>query len=383
MARKKHAEEHVNLERWLVSYADFITLLFATFVVLYALSQLDLAKFKTLKISLAKAFSSSPTVLQGEAGMMDGKGSQTLDAQGQMDNQNLIPPLLDEPYLKQEKKDFEKAVEDMNKDLATETNKTVTETAKDDIPKFSAEITERGLVIKLNEALVFEPGTATLKKDYFKTLDVLGGILKKKFPNHLIKVEGHTDNKPMKSAVFPSNWELSSARASTIVRYVIEKEHLPANRFSAVGYADSRPIATNNTEVGRRLNRRVDVVVLKNSTLKTELVSKEFKKDLNEELLKFKNVSSPLKGPEKPPSVNEAVNNMVKAGTPKNSAAPPVVVFTKKDTYQEESAKILNDIKNREIQEEPSRDQPSSDDRRAKREKFFKSVRKSFKNKED
>ncbi len=369
MARKKHAEEHVNLERWLVSYADFITLLFATFVVLYALSQLDLAKFKDLKISLAKAFSSSPTILKGEPSVLDKQGDQVMSASGEANNQNIIPPILDQPYTQKEKADFEEVAKNLNDKKPN---------GLEGIKEIKAKVSERGLVINLIGNVIFEPASAAIKTDYYKVIDKLGEVIKTKFPNHLLRIEGHTDNLPMKSSLYPSNWELSSARASTIVRYLVDNSHIPANRFSAVGYAESRPVSLNDTEQGRKLNRRVEIVILKNSLLKNEILTEDFKKDLKNEVSKFKNAGQIQKKsePAEPPQTSDAVRNLLKEDSLKGATSGNVIIFnSNKDNYQGESEKILNSIKQAEKQ--------SEEDAVTKREAFYKGVRKSFSDKKE
>ena len=346
MARKKHAEEHVNLERWLVSYADFITLLFATFVVLYALSQIDLAKFKNLKISLAKAFSSSPTVLQGDPGLLNKKSNDVMDSGGQQDNQNMIPPLMDQPYAKKEESDFQDV------------------TKKFELNGAKVEVTERGLVIKLLGNIVFESSTAGIKKDSYKTLAEIGNLIKTKFPNHLIRVEGHTDSSPMSSSVYPSNWELSSARSAAIVRHLINFG-ISKDRFSALGYADSRPVQSNNTEAGRKANRRVEIVILRNNLLKTESLSKEFKQDLKKEITKFENITKQEKS-EKSTS-SDAVRNLLKEGGTKGN----VIIFNNSDDiYKKNAAKILKELQEQE--------QKSEEDAKIRKAEFAKGVGKQF-----
>jgi len=339
MAKKKHAEEHVNLERWLISYADFITLLFATFVVLYALSQIDLAKFKDLKISLAKAFSSAPTIMEGDAGVMSDKTNSVMDTGGQMDNQNLIPPLLDQPYAKEENSDFQKAMDTLN-------NKDGGKAAKTG-DGIKAEITERGLVINIIGNVLFDSSSSKIKKESYKALNEIGKTIKTEFPNHIIRVEGHTDNLPMSSAMYPSNWELSSARASSIVRYLISSFGLPEDRFSALGYGDSRPIAPNNTEEGRKKNRRVEIVILKNNSLKTEVLTKEFKKDLKAEIEEFKKVTQSEN--KNYSTTSDAVKNLLKDT---KDGGQVVIINNADDAYRKDAQKILEELKAKEQQNE-------------------------------
>lgn len=250
MSRKKKHPEHENLERWLISYADFITLLFATFVVLYALSQIDITDFKKLEESIRKAFS-APSIMQGDEGMMD-KSKEAIFDTSQTDT--LIAPLMMEymspKYEEQAFTEIEKKVEDM--------------TSAKEIEGVETEITQRGLVIRLKNDVLFKSGSATLLPEAKVKLDKIGAVIGKKFILHNIRVEGHTDNKAIVSLVFPSNWELSSARSSAVIRYFIERFSFTPSLFSAVGFADTRPISTNATEAGRERNRRVDLIILRN-----------------------------------------------------------------------------------------------------------------------
>lgn len=258
MARKKHQEEHVNLERWLVSYADFITLLFATFVVLYALAQGDISEYTQLEASLKKAFA-APSILQGSDGFMSNQGQSILGSAGFQD-QALIPPMLEYTSQKYEQDSFEsikKSLDSLNK--------------KGEMKGVDTSILERGLVIHIKDMnLFFNSGSATLTNDANKTLETVGKIIRSKFANHFIRIEGHTDNLPLSSSLYPSNWELSSARASSIVRFLLEHFKFKKDKFAALGYADTRPLKENKTEKGRQKNRRVEIVVLRNKYTKSE-----------------------------------------------------------------------------------------------------------------
>lgn len=355
MARKKHAEEHVNLERWLVSYADFITLLFATFVVLYALSQIDLEKFKDLKVSMRKAFSSSPTVLKGDEGILSSKKMSITDSGGNIADPAAFSPVLQRDYAKQEESDFKEA----SKKLANENLK--------NLKGSETEINERGLVIKLLGNVVFEPASSIIKKGAYSAVEEVASLIKTKFPNHLIRVEGHTDNLPMKSMIYPSNWELSSARAAAIVRYMSEKFNIPENRFSVVGYSDSRPVASNKTKKGREKNRRVEIVILRNKFIKTEILAKEFKKDLDDEIEKFKHVAEQKKKFKKE---SNAVQKLLKE---MGRTGDVIIIDKSKDSYKDEAAKILADLKEKERQ--------ATEDAKARRQRFFKSASDKFNHK--
>lgn len=256
MARKKKHEEHENLERWLVSYADFITLLFAVFVVLYALSQLDLAKFKDLKISLAEAF--APTLIQGKgskSALLDKAGEKVLNENKQGDDVNILPPINPQLELKKEqevKEELQKAIE------------------KGDLKGVSIKVDKRGLVISLVDSIFFDSGSANLKDKSKTILQKVAFTIKKEFPGNKIRIEGHTDSDPIHTGAFPSNWELSAARASSVVRYFISDFKMDKQAFSAVGYADAIPIAPNDNSQNKQKNRRVEIVILNSKTSEQE-----------------------------------------------------------------------------------------------------------------
>lgn len=256
MAKKKHKEEHENLERWLVSYADFITLLFATFVVLYALSQIDLAKFKLLKISISQAF--SPTIFRDKGGsqaILPDQGEKILNESKQGDNVNIMPPI--NPNL--EVKQMEKAKEAVEKEIK-----------KANIKGVSVKVDKRGLVISLVDSVFFDSGSAAIKKEAVKALDKVALTIKKEFISNKIRVEGHTDTDPINTAMFPSNWELSAARASSVVRHLISRFKMTKETFSAVGYADSIPLVPNTTFESKQKNRRVEIVILNTKSSELE-----------------------------------------------------------------------------------------------------------------
>lgn len=247
MAKKKKHEEHENLERWLVSYADFMTLLFATFVVLYALSQADAAKFQKLGESLKGAFAQS--VLQGSQGILESKGANVIGNPGADSMmQSLIFEYMNPKY-------EESSMDNIQKDV----------NSSGDLGGVKAQKEERGLVITMSDkALQFKPGSAELTPEAKQKLDKIGVIIGKRFIAHSIRIEGHTDNIQFSNAKYPSNWELSSARASSVLRYLVGRFKFSSELFTAVGFADTRPKAPNDTPWGRAKNRSVDIVILKN-----------------------------------------------------------------------------------------------------------------------
>jgi chemotaxis protein MotB len=263
MARKKKHPEHVNHERWLVSYADFITLLFAFFVVMFAASNSDKKKAGQVAQSVQSAFtdlaiftpSGKKVPLYDDGGIPSSTTSVIGNMQNKFNNIQVVPGGgkgdSDKPAtIAEVKVQIEKALQ-----VQLE-NKSVRVTSD-----------ERGLTISLSEAGFFSPGSEILQPVGVDALNQIVANLMT-LPNP-VRVEGHTDNTPIHTAKFPSNWELSTARATYILQYLINTKVPPA-RMSAVGYGEYRPVVSNATPEGRAENRRVDVVILGESAQKLE-----------------------------------------------------------------------------------------------------------------
>jgi chemotaxis protein MotB len=249
MSRKKHPE-HVNHERWLVSYADFITLLFAFFVVLFASEQSDKRKAMLLAHSMQQAFAHngifdphSPTpAIADVSNAIPQAAPMALPLPAVT-----APPELGKVNQKQEAERIQGVVHNqVEKRQMTEGNITVHESAE-------------GLVVSLREAGFFGSGSAEVRPEELGVLRALAAAL----PNQPMRVEGHTDNVPIHTAQFATNWELSPARAASITRLLIGWKITEPEKVSAAGYAEFRPVADNDTEQGRMRNRRVDIVLLK------------------------------------------------------------------------------------------------------------------------
>ena len=249
MARKKPPEEHENLERWLVSYGDFITLLFATFVVLYALAQVDAQDFAKLEESLKNAFDAT-NIFDAQEMLLD--GSQNIFDQQQANS--FIPSLMLEyispKYEEESFKDIEESIKKLKEN--------------GELDGISSKMTDRGLLLTFDDTYLFGPASAYLDSKAKKLLDKVGVLICKKFVLHAMRVEGHTDNNPIHTAQYPSNWELSSARASAVVRYLISRFGFNPSLFSAIGYADTRPLEKSFSSSDPK-NRRVEIIILKNS----------------------------------------------------------------------------------------------------------------------
>lgn len=254
MARRQKHEEHENLERWLVSYADFITLLFAFFVVMYSISQVNEGKYRVLSDSLVNAFKTTPTSTTPitSALRIDASQKSSSSAQALALKQTIFVRKPDPVIEARQKQQTEKM-----KGVAEDILKAMEPLVKEGQVKVSQSV--HGIAIEINASVLFASGQATLEPGSIKALRAVGGVLAK-VPND-IQVEGFTDNTPINTAAFPSNWELSTARASSVVRLLAESG-APTDRLVAVGYGEFRPVDTNSTPEGRARNRRVTVMIL-------------------------------------------------------------------------------------------------------------------------
>jgi chemotaxis protein MotB len=237
MARKKFDESAENHERWLISYADFITLLFAFFVVMYAISVVNEGKYKVLSVSLGDAFGGQPQAADGTAE---------------------VPPVIQLPSLLQKKRaEAIKRERENLKKLAQDLSSTLAPLVKEG--KVRVTQNSRGISVEINASVLFDPGDATLMPESGEALRALAVLLKD--DPHAVQVEGHTDNMPIRNALFPSNWELSAVRASSVVRLFVENGVNPA-RLTAVGFSSNIAVASNDDPIGRARNRRVAVTIL-------------------------------------------------------------------------------------------------------------------------
>jgi chemotaxis protein MotB len=232
----------VSHDRWLVSYADFITLMFAFFVVLYAFAEAGQKKQIQVSASIDSAFHTM--ALAPKATQAAGANAVELPASSRtVETAQVAMPA-------HVKGDLER----LRKDLAQTLSSQIASHA------VALEMGPDGLVISLREAGFFDSGSATPKPESFPTLRTIAGKLGA--TPYDLRVEGHTDNVPIHNASFESNWELSSLRATSIARLFIELKAIEPDRVSAAGYAEYHPVASNDTEEGRAQNRRVDLVVM-------------------------------------------------------------------------------------------------------------------------
>lgn len=239
MARKRYDDDvpTEHHERWLISYADFITLLFAFFVVMYAISIVNEGKYQQLSDALGDAFG--------------GRGAAT------QVNTNVEPVLPLSHIVNRKRNEAARREHERMGVLARDLTATLLPLVKSGQVRVTQ--SARGVSVEINASVLFDQGQALLQPEASEILQAVGGLLRN--DPHRIEVEGHTDDVPIASTVYPSNWELSAARASSVVRLFIDSGVAPA-RLSALGFAATRPVAPNTDPVGQARNRRVAVMIL-------------------------------------------------------------------------------------------------------------------------
>jgi chemotaxis protein MotB len=268
VSRRRRPRPHVNHERWLVSYADFITLLFAFFVVLYASAQVDQQKVGKLALAIQVAFQElgvfPASTTQVPMDLNDPMPFSTVQTIQNVERSNEMGRIASPP------KDELAAAS--QSDLSTLQSE-LQQALKDEIALHSVALhrESEGLVISLREFGFFNSGSATLKASAMPALDRIGAILAVRTCQ--LRIEGHTDNIPMHKAGIASNWELSTARSTELIRLLILRYRFSPERLSAAGYAEYHPIASNVTPQGRAQNRRVDLVILSDHIVKTQVSS--------------------------------------------------------------------------------------------------------------
>ena len=277
MARHKKHPEHENLERWLVSYADFITLLFATFTALYAIAQSKLTDDNKAADEIKKSFQQE-TLLKGIASVFQGQSTPTDKPNPAFEEtgkgEGVVGKYESLILTHGEKKQMEELLEELD-EVANEMQQYIQQAlsnpaenfdqAFDDlagVPLRGLEVTlqERGVKISFDSRLLFPSGSAELNRTSIRFLDQVANRLLKSTPTHLVHIEGHTDSSPI-TGRYPSNWELSSARACAVVRHFINQHKFNPTDLAAIGYAESRPVTSNSTVQNRSKNRRIDIVL--------------------------------------------------------------------------------------------------------------------------
>jgi chemotaxis protein MotB len=258
MRRRARSQDHISHDRWLVSYADFITLLFAFFVVLYASSQVDKRKIGKLALSIQVAFqelgvfetSNTKIPISDSEAIPFSQVQVVENADKTTDLEHFVQPMRGFLSPNQPIESIKNLQAELERALAPEILKHVVD----------MKTTREGLVVSLREIGFYESGSASIRASSTEAIDRLAAVLRAH--SESLRIEGHTDNVPIHNAHFDSNWELSTARAADLVKLFITHYQFAPSRLSAAGYAEFHPVASNDTPDGRARNRRVDIVIL-------------------------------------------------------------------------------------------------------------------------
>ena len=265
--RRKRQAEHVNHERWIVSYADFVTLLFAFFVVMYSVSSVNEGKYRVLSQTLTHAFQESQRSLDpiqiGElartSGETPGKSQESALIEGEL---RQGPGVQNKAGIDHSiERDASPAMPKGEKQRLSFLAATIEDMLSDYVEQELVDVSFSNdrVVVNMKDKMLFASASAHLSKPAVTALREISQVLVS-VPNQ-VQVEGNTDNRPINTEEFPSNWELSAARAASVV-HLMTRTGIDPGRMSAVGYAEHRPVAENSTEQGRAKNRRVTLVIL-------------------------------------------------------------------------------------------------------------------------
>lgn len=247
MRRKKKHEDHVD-ESWLIPYADILTLLLALFIVLFAASELDSKKFEAISKSFNSALQGGTGILQFDSAVEAIDETAQIPKMGEAEspeeNQNEMTLEQDQKELRE----LQKVIEGYIKEKGLS-------------PRLQTELSKQGLLLTITEGVLFAPGNAEVVGEARTIAEEISHLIVTDLPRQ-IAIEGHTDNHPIHTEKYPSNWELSSSRSINFMKILLENGKLDPKKFSATGYGEYQPIDTNDTPEGRAKNRRVEVLIL-------------------------------------------------------------------------------------------------------------------------
>ncbi|MEG6615805.1 flagellar motor protein MotB [Peptococcaceae bacterium 1198_IL3148] len=228
--KKKRNEDHMD-ETWLVPYSDILTLLLALFIVLFASSTVDAQKYNSMREAMSAAFHTGTRVVN-----LDPEPDTTVERLHQTTN---------DLQLEQLKRQIDKYIEENNLSTELETG-----------------LKNNFLTLTIRDRALFDSGSAEIKQEFVKTIVSIGHMLEQ-YNQYEVVIKGHTDNVPINTRQFESNWDLSSERALNFMKLILQNKNLDPRRFSAIGYGEYRPIESNDTAEGRTKNRRVEVTIQK------------------------------------------------------------------------------------------------------------------------
>jgi chemotaxis protein MotB len=257
VARRKKHPEHENHERWLVSYADFITLLFAFFVVMFASSQGDKGKAQQVSDGVKKALEGD-NISAMVAAVLNGPPPKEHPGKDRPKSPEIPEPRTEQDRREQQLAELMPSLKVLSSGLSEEVKK----------GEIQISMTDRGLVISFAQAALFPSGEDFISTGAYESIGKVAAAITQ-LPNP-VRLEGHTDARPINTPRFHSNWDLSSARAIALLKILNERFAVPTSKLSVAGYADTAPLSSNDSEEGRGRNRRVDIIVLNEQGMKGE-----------------------------------------------------------------------------------------------------------------
>jgi chemotaxis protein MotB len=284
--KRVHEEEHENHERWLVSYADMVTLLMVMFIVMFAISQVDEKRFNALKEGLAAGFGQSVSVMTGSDAVMEQPGIAPIppvapsefDSSLEADTRIRVSEAVDEAAQLANQRRYAEAAAEVDRLERIRKRLLGALRAHGLQADVRMAIDGRGLTVSLvSRHIVFAPNLATLTPRGERVLDVLAPALRD-LPDPL-QIDGHTNQVPVKPKFYPTDWELSSARAITVLRHLNEAGAVPTRRLSAAAYGHERPLIDPSRPHSQRLNKRVDIVVLSGAPAETRALLEQVVSD--------------------------------------------------------------------------------------------------------
>ncbi|SER94892.1 chemotaxis protein MotB [Gracilibacillus ureilyticus] len=258
--RIKQRSESKGAPKWMVTYSDMITLILVFFILLFTMSQIDAEKFKEVAVALRSSniFDSMPAIME-EQTITDDHATDVTKNENNQDPSDSLEEIITDTV--PSNNDVIREDKDTLDQLLAEVETYLKENNLNNV--ISATRTDQGVVLVLQENVLFDSGEAEVLDPAKPFLDKVSTLLSN--ISNQVRVEGHTDNRPISNFRFPSNWELSGARASSVIRYILETNEFDQSRFIAAGFGDTRPVAPNNSIENWSKNRRVEIVILEES----------------------------------------------------------------------------------------------------------------------
>lgn len=257
--KKEHHEDHMD-ETWLVPYSDILTLLLALFIILFAAGQIDQKKYDRIMAGFNSAFTGGTSVFESTSELNiditdDNMGKNNDPVTTETDSLLAAARAREDRDMSDMKAKIDQYIKENNLSAQLETR-----------------ITEEMLMISIRDYALFDSGSALVKTEAQKLAYIISDILRQ-YPDYNVEVAGHTDNLPINTTEFPTNWDLSSRRSLNFMKYLLQSDGLDQSRFRSIGYGEFQPIAANTTEEGRAKNRRVEVNILRNFGQPTSIFS--------------------------------------------------------------------------------------------------------------